>query len=350
MKFDAVVGNPPYQMVLDNNNENYASPIYHEFLKVTFKLGTKVSLIHPARCLFNAGKTPEEFNKQILNDKHFKIIRYEMDSGKFFPNTDIKGGVAITYYDPDEDFGAVGIFIPFKELESIYKKVVINNKNFSPMSEIVYAAESYGFTEKLHKDFPNAKNILSKGHAYDITTNIFETLPQVFFDDKPNDGAEYVQILGRENNQRTCKWIRRDYVTAPENFEYYKIIIPKSNGSGAIGEKLSTPLVGLPLVGLPLVGSTQTFITLGRYQNEAEAQSALKFVKTKFARALLGVLKITQDNKAKTWACVPLQNFTASSDIDWSRSIAEIDAQLYKKYKLAQEEINFIESKVTAME
>ena len=71
---------------------------------------------------------------------------------------------------------------------------------------------------------------------------------------------------------------------------------------------------------------------------------------TKFCRAMLGILKVTQHNPPQTWAKVPLQDFTASSDIDWSKSVAEIDLQLYKKYSLSAEEINFIESKVRTME
>ena len=75
-----------------------------------------------------------------------------------------------------------------------------------------------------------------------------------------------------------------------------------------------------------------------------------EYIKTKFARVLLGVLKITQDNTRDKWAKVPLQDFTSNSDIDWSQSIAELDAQLYRKYGLSQEEIDFIESKVKEME
>ena len=72
--------------------------------------------------------------------------------------------------------------------------------------------------------------------------------------------------------------------------------------------------------------------------------------KTKFSRALLGVLKITQDNPPEKWKFIPLQDFTSNSDIDWTKSIAEVDQQLYKKYGLSEEEIQFIESKVKEME
>ena len=127
-------------------------------------------------------------------------------------------------------------------------------------------------------------------------------------------------------------------------------MLPGSNGSGAIGEVLSTPLVGEPLVGEPLVGHTQTFISFGAFDNREEAENLLKYIKTKFARTMLGTLKITQSNKKDTWRNVPLQNFTNNSDIDWSQPIAQIDQQLYKKYGLSEKEIAFIEEKVREME
>ena len=122
-------------------------------------------------------------------------------------------------------------------------------------------------------------------------------------------------------------------------------MLPGSNGSGAIGEVLSTPLVGEPLV-----GHTETFISFGTFETREEAENLLKYIKTKFARTMLGVRKVTQGNKnTYVWGLVPLQNFTPQSDINWSKSIAETDQQLYKKYGLSEKEIAFIETKVRAM-
>lgn len=100
----------------------------------------------------------------------------------------------------------------------------------------------------------------------------------------------------------------------------------------------------------PLIGHTQTFISIGSFETNDEAEALLKYVKTKFARALLGTLKVTQHNPKSVWANVPLQDFTCSSDIDWSQSIDDIDQQLYRKYGLNDEEIVFIEEKVQPME
>ena len=124
----------------------------------------------------------------------------------------------------------------------------------------------------------------------------------------------------------------------------WKVIVPKSNGTGAIGEVLSTPLIGEPLIGY-----TQSFIGIGTFNEQTEAMAALKYVKSKFARTLLGILKVTQDNSKETWRFVPLQDFTSKSDIDWEKSVAEIDRQLYAKYELSEEEITFIESMIKPM-
>lgn len=110
-----------------------------------------------------------------------------------------------------------------------------------------------------------------------------------------------------------------------ENLYKWKVLLPRANGSGAIGEVVPTQLIGEPLIAKPNEGYTQSFIAIGAFDSGKEATAAFKYIKTKFARAMLGVLKITQDNNRDTWRMVPLQDFTAHSDIDWSKSVAEID-------------------------
>ncbi len=159
----------------------------------------------------------------------------------------------------------------------------------------------------------------------------------------------FSSFLGLLNGKRVFRWIRNDYFNVVENFANYKVLIPKANGSGALGEVLSTPLIGQPLIGQPLIGHTETFLSFGNFKTFLEAEACLKYVKTKFARVMLGILKVTQDNTSEKWKYVPLQDFTSSSDIDWSKSIHEIDLQLYKKYGLDQHEIDFIETNVKEM-
>lgn len=178
-----------------------------------------------------------------------------------------------------------------------------------------------------------------------IAPSAFERMPSLFTEDKPNDGYKYVQLLGNIKNKRCYRWFRKDFIAEVDNLYKYKVIVPKANGSGAIGEVLSTPLIGTPLIGY-----TETYISIGETDSLYEAESTLQYVKTKFARTMLGILKVTQNNPRETWQYVPLQDFTEDSDIDWSKSVHEIDLQLYKKYGLSGEEIAFIEKNVKPME
>jgi len=345
MKFDFVIGNPPFNedRYEDSEQKNFAPPVYHLFMDEAYTIADKVELIHPARFLSNAGNTPRQWNQKMLNDPHFKVLFYEENGKKIFPNNEIKGGIAITYRDEKKDFGAVGIFTQFSELNSILHKV--HTDDFVSLSTIVITRTAYRLTDKMHEDHPEAINQLSAGHAHDMSTNIFERLPQIFFKEKPNDGYDYIKILGREENKRTYKYVRREYVNKVQNLDMYKIFLPKAIGIGALGEVLSQPTIANPGI-----GSTETFLSIGLFKNKNEVQAALKYIKTKFARVLLSVLKTTQDNTPSKWKYVPLQDFTPSSDIDWNASIADIDKQLYKKYHLSEEEITFIETKVKEME
>ena len=119
----------------------------------------------------------------------------------------------------------------------------------------------------------------------------------------------------------------------------------QATGSGAMGEVLSTPIIGAPLV-----GCTETFVRVGSFESEIEAENCMKYIKSKFCRALLSTLKITQANTKEKWKNIPIQNFAPNSDIDWTRSVSEIDKQLYQKYNLNENEISFIETQVKAME
>ena len=341
MKIDAVIGNPPYQQIVEGNGR--AKAVYNLFMDLSFQLAPRVSLITPARYLFNAGFTPTEWNNKVLNDPHFKVVWYRANSRDVFPTVDIKGGVAVMFHDLTQDFGAIGTFKAYPELDSIALRVA--KVGGASLVDIVYAESSYRFdTSK-----PEVSKLVQErlGGDKKIISNIFDKLPDLFIATK-QEGA--IGFYGRTESKRCIRYAQRSLFEEHPNLEYYKVLVPESNGSGTIGEVLSTPLIGEPLIGEPLIGVTQTFITIGAFKTRAEAEACLKYVKTRFARTMLGMLKATQHNPKDTWRLVPLQDFTSNSDIDWSRSVDEIDAQLYRKYGLDPSEIAFIEEKVRPME
>ena len=351
MKFDYVIGNPPYQDEMEGTSDN---PVYNLFMDATYPMASVVELITPARFLFNAGKTPKAWNEKMLSDEHLKVLYYEQNSAKVFSNTDIKGGVAITYRNVRNNCGAIEHFIPNDLVRSVLSKVKAH-RAFLPLSENVNSTEYFKIASELYTEHPDILTtmivvkgkevpLVSKGHEFDLTSNILDKNASIFSEVKPNDGEEYVRVYGRQNGQRAFRYFKRAYLQDFEGLTKYKVVLPESNNNGTFGETL----VG-PFVAEPDVATTQTFITIGFYKNKYEAEALLKYIKGKFARAMLGTLKITQHNKRDTWKNVPLQDFTAHSDIDWSKSVAEIDQQLYRKYDLTADEIEFIETHVKEM-
>ena len=364
MKFDYCIGNPPYQESRETTKD---MPVYNDFMDAAYQIAERVELITPAKFLFNSGATPKDWNRARLNDKHFKVFSYVGDSAKVFPTTSIAGGVAIHYRDTTKDFGAIEIFSPFSEMNQIRNKV-ISEKSFIGLDSIMYPYSAYTLSEQFWKDFPERKkkaeyiiahrSELSKedkqgefSNLRIITTNVFDLIPEVFHKIKPDDGNEYCLLAGRQNNQRCNQYILRKYIDVAENYDNYKVIISIADGaSGCIGNPIPARLCGIPTVIGPQTGYTQTFQSIGNLTHKNEAENIVKYIKTKFARLTLGLLKATQHYPVEKWHFVPLQDYTDRSDIDWSKSIHEIDLQLYRKYALTKEEIEFIESHVKEMD
>jgi hypothetical protein len=341
-KFDVVIGNPPYQEKAQGGGTR-DTPVYHLFMDAAYEIAQKAVLITPARFLFNAGFTPKAWNKKMLADPHLTVPHYVPNSDELFPGTDIKGGIAVTYRDDSRMVDPIGTFTKYPELNTILHKVI---ESHDPSIEgLVSSGRAYAYTQVMHNENPQASASMSSDAQFRVSTNAFEQLPFLYHAQQPSDGKSYVRVLGLAGRGREYRWIRGDYLTGPPSFEKYKVVLPAANGSGVLGEVLSSPLVAGPHVAV-----TQTFITIGCFDDEATTASCLNYVKSKFARALLGVLKSTQHNPAKVWKYIPLQDFASGSDIDWSKPIPEIDQQLYDKYGLDAQEIAFIEAQVKAMD
>lgn len=341
-KFDVVIGNPPYQEEAQGKGTR-DTPVYHLFMEAAYEVSRKAVLITPARFLFDAGFTPKAWNRKMLSDPHLSVPHYVPSSGDLFPGTDIKGGIAVTSWDESREGEPIETFTSFAALNGILHKVLAARA--TPISRQVSSGRAYAYTPQMHAENPHASALMSSDAQYRLSTNTFEQLSFLFHEGKPSDERTYIEVFGLIKNRRVYRWLPSDYITGPDSFESHRVVMPAANGSGQLGETLSSPNVLMPRIAV-----TQSFITIGSFATEAEARACLAYVKTKFARTLLGVLKITQHNPARVWKHVPLQDFTSASDIDWTKTIPEIDQQLYAKYGLSVEEIEFIESHVKPMD
>lgn len=340
-KFDVVIGNPPYQK--DRNGRSTKQmPIYHHFVDAAYEIGDKAVLITPARFLFDAGYTPKAWNRKMLDDEHLTVEHYYPSSAEIFPGTDIKGGIAVTLRDTSRVVQAIGMYTKHPELNDILNR--LKDNEHESISSLMTSSRSFRYTTKMHEDFPDAKKDMLKGDYYKLTTKTFQQLPFLYTSEPPADSDNYYRVFGLVGTDRTSRWIKREYLGGPEALHKYKVAIPKASGTGAFGEKLG-PSLTLP----PETAVAGTFLTIGSFDTEQEAKFCQKYINTKFSRALLGVMKITQDNPGRVWKYVPVQDFSPNSDIDWAAPLAKIDQQLYAKYGLSEVEIDFIEEHVTAM-
>lgn len=340
MKFNAVVGNPPYQ---DKSESTRKPPIYNEFYDLAFELSSLVVYITPGRFLFDAGQTPQQWNEKMLSDIHFRVEEYFASSKDVFDSVDIKGGLAVTIRNSNEDYGDIGIFTAYNELNSIFKTLKkYYGSNFSSFAALISSQGVYRFSDKAISEYPEIAVVSGKGTKRKIVSRVVEELPALFTETQTN--LDDVVILAKGKHGRIKRNIKRNLLQENEYIDSYNVLIPEANGSGSFDTFAS------PIIAPPLMGGSDTFLSIGTFDNQYEVESALKYIKTKFVRALVGIKKATHHNPKSVWEYVPMQIFSEQSDIDWNKSVSEIDKQLYNKYNLSKEEIEFIESNVKPMD
>ncbi|MCM1556425.1 MAG: Eco57I restriction-modification methylase domain-containing protein [Anaeroplasma bactoclasticum] len=343
MKFNAIVGNPPYQ-ILDGGAQASATPVYNRFVEVSKKITNEyVSLIMPSRWM-TGGKGLDDFRSMMIKDKHILRLFDHLNSRDCFENVDIKGGVCYFLWDKNSEdlcdvfsFTSDGkfhskrylsegddIFIRDIRLISIKNKIVKSNPNM--LMGIVSACKPYGL---------RAETMLMASKY---------GLPD--FSDEPFDDGYRILGLG-EKQKRMYKYLPKNYPIPKTNeaLNKFKVFIAEAYGCGAIGEVPSTPVLSFP-------GDlcTETFLQIGPFETQIEAENLIKYIKTKTFRALVSIQKQTQHTTKKVYRFVPMQDFTEYSDINWNLSIKEIDNQLYKKYEFNKDDIEFIENKIPNMD
>ncbi len=335
-----VCGNPPYQLNDGaGGNGSSATPIYHKFIECAMKLNPRyLTMIIPSRWM-TGGKGLDGFRAQMLAETHIKQLHDFASSKECFAGPEIPGGVCYFLYDRDYNgpckcyrYDCVGssattrylnadgnnAFIRQSELISIKNKV--QSKREPSFSLIVSARKPYGLAADTIRD-PSKYQ-----------------LPQMEKDKSENAPLE---LLGLdEHGKRTTRYLPIDYpLVHKDGLIKYKIFISKANGAiGTIGEVPHTAVIGMPSIGLPGQLCTETFLQIGPFEDLESAKRVLKYMKTKSFRALVSIRKQSQNMNKTTYEFAPLQDFTLSSDINWSLSISEIDRQLYAKYGLSEEE------------
>lgn len=331
MKFDAVVGNPPYQ-VMDGGAGASAMPVYNFFVSVAEKLEPNfVSLIMPARW-YAGGKGLDDFRNYMLKNNHIKLLLDFPDSQDCFPTVNIAGGLCIYLWSKNYNGKCTIKNYGIKE---------ISERNLNEYDIFVRNNNAVNIIRKTSGDLLTNLNQFIKSYSY-FAVRSYERGTQ----DK-NSESDVVLISSKGKG-----FYPIEKVTDREKIlNKYKTIITyaMSGGNKPSSEGNYQIVSSLQVLNKNEV-CTETYLVLGAFDDKEEAENLKKYIATKFARFLLlqalTSIHITRDS----FIFVPLQDFTPNSDIEWSASIQEIDRQLYKKYNLSQAEIDFIEKNVKAME
>ena len=333
MTFNAIVGNPPYQ-VMDGGGAGYSAlPVYQDFVNISRVINPQfMSLIIPARW-YAGGKGLDNFRDTMLQDRRINLLFDFTESKDCFPSADIAGGICyflwnrkykgkciVTSVSNNErnsnlrDLGEFSTFIRQSEAISIVHKII--DETIITLDNIVYSRKPFGLDN----------NFVGKQKPYDHCITVY--------------GSQGISYADKDVVSQNTELI-----------DNWKVIASKASAQGGRADKDGKRKV-IPKIEVltPNVVCTESYLLLSSFSNEDSANNLCKYVKSKFFRFLLSLKVITQNISKDCFRFVPLQDFTSKSDIDWSRSIGEIDAQLYEKYGLERDEIDFIERMIKPME
>lgn len=322
MRFDVIIGNPPYQLS-DSGFGTSATPIYQNFVIQAKKLNPRfLSMIIPARW-YSSGKGLGEFRDEMLNDTRIRKIVDIPEAIDSFPGVQIKGGVCYFLWDRDNPGDCTVITSRKGEYVSEMERPLLENGS----SVFIRWNEGISILKKVFKENAHSiADLVSSRKPFGLDTT---------FQGKSQRARRNTVKLYQNGG---VGYIERSQI--PKGMEFvdkFKVFIPRA-GSGS--DAFPHTILGKPFLGEPGTCCTETYIVIGPLKNKTETENVISYIRTRFFRFLVLLQKNTQDATKQVYTFVPVQDFSQT----WT------DDKLYKKYKLSKDEIVFIESMIRTME
>jgi hypothetical protein len=332
MKFDAIVGNPPYQ-VMDGGAQASASPVYNYFVDFSIMLKPHfISMIMPARW-YAGGRGLDDFRLSMLKDKHIRRLDDFTNPELVFPGTNIRGGICYFLRDSDYDNSSDLVRVITHEKDGISSDIM-RSLQIDGIDTFVRDGRAITILRKVRE----CSSIFLESwisplrpfgfRGYFVNDEAFHSTPDVLLNP--------VKCIGKG---RQIGYVERDLINVHRDWiDEWKVIMPRANN---IGTELNDDNLN-SFVGNPNSICTESYLVIGGSAklNETQCNNLCLYLRTKFARFMHKLAKSSQDATSKTFAFVPIQNFTKT----WT------DDELYKKYNFSLDEIAFIESMIKPME
>ena len=323
MKFDVIIGNPPYQMEDGGGRDSAAIPLYDKFVIQAKKLLPHyLIMIIPARW-YSGGRGLDDFRDKMINDTHIKVLRDYPETNDCFPGLNIRGGVCYFLWDSEYN-GACTVTNIIKNTENNQLRflkenncdiLIRYNQSISILQKVQkFKEETLNNYVSVSRPFGMRSNFEDFVHSKDETNNI----KLYRFGDNG-----YVSIDKITNNQQMVK--------------QYKVIVSKASPGG---DEYPHSIVSTPIISEPDSVCTETYLVIKTVSSRNQAENLITYIKTRFFRFMMSLVKNTQNISRGSYLFVPLQDFSHP----WT------DEMLYKKYGLNEEEIAFIESMIRPME
>lgn len=345
MKFDAIVGNPPYNITDGSGaSSDSAYPVYNIFVEASTKMSPSfISMIMPSKWMVG-GRGLKQFRDKFMVDTHLVNFYDYEESKECFPNQHIDGGIcyflwqksysgkASYYYKPTSE----DAFVTVRYLKSKNSDIVIRDIRRQSIIDKTCQTNKFSVLVSFYKPYGIDSDLFNCPGKYPESKLSYE---------KDKDKVLVYGVKGIKGGaKRIIGYITPSFIkNGEEVINKYKLFFTTVYSTNAT----VPPEI---IKASPNEVCTETFLNVGNFDSGDERDSCLKYMKTRFFRTLLFFAKGTIHVSKAVFNLIPLQDFTEKSDIDWSKSIPEIDKQLYKKYNLTQEEIDFIEKTVKPME
>lgn len=323
MKFDVIIGNPPYQLEVGIEKDNYAIPLYHKFIQQAKKLRPRfISMIIPSRW-FAGGRGMDDFREEMLHDTRLQILVDYPNAADCFPGIDLSGGVCYFLWNSEYNGICKIVSNRGKDYQSTMNRPLLEPGN----DTFIRLNEAIPIIRKIiaYKE-PTFDSLVSPQTPFGIVSSFKD------YSDKPFEESIAIYTVNG------VKYIREDQVSKNRQWiNPYKVFISKS-----YGERGAYPyrFLAKPFIGTPRSCCTQTYLMIGPFNTSIECENVISYINTRFFRFCIMQKKNTQDAMRGVYSYVPIQDFSQS----WT------DEKLYAKYGITDEEIKFIESMVRPME